>query len=189
MEWIYLSIPKFQRLHCWSLGVEKSFHPTLYNGYNYLSMLRLKLIHVSKKGASALSVGCFHQYRRITVSGTLCFEHILNIVADILQKTFSDAFSLIKIMIFDSNFKEGCSQGSSWQCTSTNSCLLLKSDRVWPQHKLIWDPGCPDFIENYIQNHPFFGSKYIAAWQSAENFRFNSFCLVTLHDIGDLRQH
>ena len=114
-------------------------------------MLRLKLIHVSKKGASALSVGCFHQYQRITVSGTLCFEHILNIVADILQKTFSDAFSLIKIMIFDSNFKEGCSQGSSWQCTSTNSCLLLKSDLIWPQHKLIWDPGCPDFIENYIQ--------------------------------------
>ena len=33
-----------------SLGLDKLFHPTSYNGYNYLSMLRLKLIHVSKRG-------------------------------------------------------------------------------------------------------------------------------------------
>ena len=35
---------------CWSLGMDKSFHPTCYNGCNYLSMLGLKLIHVSKRG-------------------------------------------------------------------------------------------------------------------------------------------
>ena len=30
--------------------MDKWFHPTQYNGCNYLSMLRLKLIHVSKRG-------------------------------------------------------------------------------------------------------------------------------------------
>ena len=50
MGWNYLSIPKLQRLHRWSLGMDKLFHPTHYNGCNYLSMLGLKLIHVSKRG-------------------------------------------------------------------------------------------------------------------------------------------
>ena len=48
MEWNDLSIPKLQRLHRWSLGMDTSFHPTLYNGCNYLTMLGLKLIHVNK---------------------------------------------------------------------------------------------------------------------------------------------
>ena len=34
----------------WSIGMQKYFHPTLYWRCDYLSMLRLKLIHVSKKG-------------------------------------------------------------------------------------------------------------------------------------------
>ena len=50
MGWNHLSIPKLQRLHRWSLGMDKQFHPTLYNGCNYLSMLGLKLNHVSKRG-------------------------------------------------------------------------------------------------------------------------------------------
>ena len=50
MGWNYLSIPKLQRLHRWSLGMDKSFHATLYNVCDYLSMLRLKLNHVSKSG-------------------------------------------------------------------------------------------------------------------------------------------
>ena len=45
----YLSIPKLQRLHRWSLGMDKQFHPTLYSGCNFLSMLGIKLIHVSKR--------------------------------------------------------------------------------------------------------------------------------------------
>ena len=32
--WNYLSIPKLQRLHRWSLGMDKLFHPTLNNGWN-----------------------------------------------------------------------------------------------------------------------------------------------------------
>ena len=50
MRWNYLSIPKLQRLHRWSLGMDKYFHPILYNGCDYISMLGLKLNHVSKRG-------------------------------------------------------------------------------------------------------------------------------------------
>ena len=41
--------PKFQWLHHQNLGMDKKFHPILYNGCNYISMLGLKLIHVSKR--------------------------------------------------------------------------------------------------------------------------------------------
>ena len=34
----------------WSLGMDKYFHATLDNGYNNVSLLKLKLIHVSKMG-------------------------------------------------------------------------------------------------------------------------------------------
>ena len=44
----YLSILKLQLLHHWSLGMDKQFNLTLYNVCNYLSMLGLKLNHVSK---------------------------------------------------------------------------------------------------------------------------------------------
>ena len=48
MVWNY--IPKLQRFHSWSLGIDKQFHPTIYDWCNYLSMLGLKLFHVSKRG-------------------------------------------------------------------------------------------------------------------------------------------
>ena len=50
MGWNYLSIPILPRLHRWSLGMAKQFHPTHYDGCNYLSVLRLKSNHVSKRG-------------------------------------------------------------------------------------------------------------------------------------------
>ena len=40
---------RFQQLHCWRLGMGKLFHPTLYKGSNYLSMLGLKLNHFIKR--------------------------------------------------------------------------------------------------------------------------------------------
>ena len=49
-----MPIPKLQRLHRWSLGMDKKIHPTLYDGCNYLSMLGLKLIHISKRGPRCL---------------------------------------------------------------------------------------------------------------------------------------
>ena len=50
MGWNNLSIPKLQQLHRWSLGMDKLFHPTLYWACHYISMLVLKLVHVSKRG-------------------------------------------------------------------------------------------------------------------------------------------
>ena len=47
---ITCTFSNFNGKHRWSLGMDKLFHPTLYNGRNYMSMLGLKLIHVSKKG-------------------------------------------------------------------------------------------------------------------------------------------
>ena len=47
--WNYLSFPKFQRCNRSSLGLDE-FYPTFYNGCNYLSILGLNLIHVSKMG-------------------------------------------------------------------------------------------------------------------------------------------
>ena len=48
--WNYLSIHNLQHLHHWSLGMDKLLHPIHYYGCNYLSMLGLKLNHVSKMG-------------------------------------------------------------------------------------------------------------------------------------------
>ena len=52
MEWNYTSIPKLQRLHLWSLGMDKWFHPTLYTGHNCLCTVELKLNHVSKSSSN-----------------------------------------------------------------------------------------------------------------------------------------
>ena len=50
MGWNYLSIPKLQRCNRWSLGMDKLFHPALYNWCDYISMLGLKLNPVNKRG-------------------------------------------------------------------------------------------------------------------------------------------
>ena len=50
MGWNYLSSPKFQVLHCRSLGMDNQFHLTLCKGCNYSSMLGFNLIHVSNRG-------------------------------------------------------------------------------------------------------------------------------------------
>ena len=47
----------------WSLGMDKWFHPTLYNGCNYSSMLRwLKLIHVRGGHITLKPKGCHDVY-------------------------------------------------------------------------------------------------------------------------------
>ena len=43
--WNYLSISKLQRPNRWYLGDDNLFHPAFYYGWNYLSMMVLKLIH------------------------------------------------------------------------------------------------------------------------------------------------
>ena len=53
---IKLSIPKLQQLHWWSFGIDKYVCTILHNGCNYLSMLGLKLIHVSKRVTRSIAV-------------------------------------------------------------------------------------------------------------------------------------
>ena len=67
MGWNYLSIPKIQQLHRWSVGMGKWFHSILYNRYHYLSML--------VKGATEIRIAfpCHHvimreHNRQITIS-------------------------------------------------------------------------------------------------------------------------
>ena len=48
--------PNFKVYTFWSLGMDKDFHPTLYNGCNYLSMLGLMFIHVSKTGPCEIRI-------------------------------------------------------------------------------------------------------------------------------------
>ena len=48
--WNYLSIPKLQQCDRWSLVMNKQFHPTLYDGRDYLSMQGLELNNVSIRG-------------------------------------------------------------------------------------------------------------------------------------------
>ena len=63
-------------------GVDELFHPTLYNGCDYLSMLRWKLIHVSKRGPVVWYSAGMHLYtvivaktwRNITLLNTLRLE-------------------------------------------------------------------------------------------------------------------
>ena len=46
--WNYWSDPKVQRYNRWSLGMAKTFHPTIYWACNYLSLLGSKLNRVNK---------------------------------------------------------------------------------------------------------------------------------------------
>ena len=48
---VWGEIPKLQLCNRWSLGMDKEFHPTFYNGCHHLSMLWLKLRHVSKRSS------------------------------------------------------------------------------------------------------------------------------------------
>ena len=44
-------------LQChWNLGMDKLFYPTLYNGYNYLSILGLKLTHVGLRATGIVPI-------------------------------------------------------------------------------------------------------------------------------------
>ena len=50
--WNEVIFPTLKRFYRYGLGIDKLFHSTHYNGCNYLSVLRLNLIHVSKGGYS-----------------------------------------------------------------------------------------------------------------------------------------
>ena len=73
--------PNFNSCTVDVLGMDKLFHPTLYNGCNYLSMLGFKLIHVSKRTPGDIYL---HQWDgpsfiQVMMSGTYSVpSHYLN---------------------------------------------------------------------------------------------------------------
>ena len=70
MGWNYLSIRQLQRLRRWSLGMNKWFHPTFYNGC-HLSMLGFKLNHISKRGPRQSVYSWIHVLYLTCPSGAL----------------------------------------------------------------------------------------------------------------------
>ena len=69
--WNYVFIPKLQRCNRWSLWLDKQFHPTYYNGCNYLSEAVLKSIHVSKMAAG---ISCLLNESLKVTNGIYLFE-------------------------------------------------------------------------------------------------------------------
>ena len=59
MGWNSHTVWWYRCLHCWSLGMDRQFHPTLCWACDFISMLRLKLIHVSKRGLADLKSSHF----------------------------------------------------------------------------------------------------------------------------------
>ena len=90
MGYHYLSIPKLQGLQHWSLGMDKLFHPTLYDGCNYLSMLGFKLIHVSKRGprCSRLCIFIINIFTKYNTSLKIgvCFIMLMTVTSQVIIK-------------------------------------------------------------------------------------------------------
>ena len=86
MGWNDWSIPKLQRINRWSLGMDKSFHPTVHNGCNYLSILGLKLNHVSKRGHRKI----YFVQKQILLS----FDYIYSLISYSLIPYFGIIFLL-----------------------------------------------------------------------------------------------
>ena len=139
MRWNFLSIPKLQRFHYWSLEINKQFHPTFYSGCNYWSMLGLKLISVNRKDTWWLMSGgtwiilnswkiCFVQFvfrfSWTIVWGCVCWH--LKIPYLLLFHFICNAYSLSDTLCHRAqNFGLQCIQS-----TVLSVCALLYFDLV-----------------------------------------------------------
>ena len=74
--WNCLSIHKLQLFHSCNLGMDKQFHPTQFSWCYYLSMLGLKLIHVSKRGHESLMKRRYFTRDKYTWFLQLIYVHI-----------------------------------------------------------------------------------------------------------------
>ena len=134
MGWNYLSIPKLQRLHHWSLGMDEQFHPTLHNGCNYLSMLGLKFIHVSKRSLNPLIL--VKSLQLIWRLG----PHKWNLQVPNVQKSPSDL--TVKIGNQDSSPSNGHQDDISyiWYCTQHDNHIgkTLVRLQTHTKHPILW---------------------------------------------------
>ena len=71
------------------LKFRNGFHPTFYNGCNYLSMLGLKLNHVSKRGLKYLAIPytclCLKNNTRVDATGTPLSNGVIHIVPTLIN--------------------------------------------------------------------------------------------------------
>ena len=74
----YSSNDKLQRLHHSSLGMDMLFLTTYHNGWNFLYMLGLKLIDISKSDhRSVTQIILNHRYHRRTISISIMTQNLI----------------------------------------------------------------------------------------------------------------
>ena len=93
MRWNYLSILKLQR--CRSLGMDKYFHLTHWWACDYLSMLGLKLFHISKRDPLSQDYGVIGDS---FIQNYICFKWAFIWIADFHSK-FHMIFLTINLFI------------------------------------------------------------------------------------------
>ena len=121
MGWHCLSIPKLQRCDRWRLGMDKYFHPTFCWSCDYVSMLRLKLNHVSERDP-----WCIHS---MVVIHSCMYRQRYTIYRNIYMLTHWGRLThicVIKLTIIaaDNGLSPGRRQAIMW----TNDGILL----IWP---------------------------------------------------------
>ena len=164
MGWNYLSIPKLQRCNRWSLGIDKLFHPIHYNGCNYLSMLGLKLNHVSKRGPRSGMGAVKHIFPVLLISTfvrvTTLISYQLPGLAEIymsirvwLEGSFSCLYGM-KISLLE-KIRNGAfvtpthgnvTQRIAWLCLKWTAIMRWVATQLnWTtivQSRIIWAIGC-----------------------------------------------
>ena len=115
MRWNYLSILKFQQLYRWSVGIDKYIHPRLCWACDYLSMLELKLIHLSKSGPRWASLW---QYA-LCLTNIIKWTHLKKSLSNDLPRTISYMWTHFEIF------------GVKHMCKSVNLKVLLILILIW----------------------------------------------------------
>ena len=130
MVWNYLSISKLQQCSCWSLGNDNQFHPTFYNGCNYL--LGLKLIHVRKRGN--WPPFCFVL---ITWRSLSWFHQIIHSLFPRLRYLWWIRITPVHI----DDLEQECSNSSALAMESLQSCTKSPNDMIMHMTPLVFGRG------------------------------------------------
>ena len=138
MGWNYLSIPKLQ------------LHLTLYQACNYLSMLRLKLNHVSKRGHWKLTTLHYWHYENISffpggkivhtslhkVTSTMFWRNIVDLISfkfeHMSQHTSTNFHGNICIWI-TSNMLQLVLMSNIGEAECQTTRLTARLEPVWPR--------------------------------------------------------
>ena len=171
MGWNHLSIPKLQQLHRWSLGMDRKFHSTFYYGCNWLPMLGLKLIYVSKTGSGHNTQGeipCYFESQmsefvlHYSISVTTCWvveviqtqsfiintlrlmENCCHFTDDVFKCIFLNGNVWISITISINFFPKG-------PINNITSLVHIMAWR-WPSNKPLSEPMMTLFTDAYMHH-------------------------------------